>query len=65
MHAGGVHHNASMHRFGNVALRAFDMKNATLAPHGVDDGRPGGAGGCGLGRIGGRSLRGLDAYNFA
>ena len=65
MHAGGVHHDAGMHRFGNVALRAFDMKNEALALHGVSGDGPGEAGGYGLGGIGGRSLRGLDAYNFA
>ena len=65
MHAGGVHHDAGMHRFGNVALRAFDMKNEALAPHRVDGSGPGDALGYGLDGIGGRSLCGLDVYNFA
>ena len=65
MHAGGVHHDAGVHRFGNVALRAFDMKDVALAPCGLDGGGPGGAGGDGLGGIGGRSLHRLDAHNFA
>ena len=65
MHAGSIHHNASMHRFGNVALGAFDMKDVARAPGGLDGGGPGGAGDDGLGGIGGRSLHRLDAHNFA
>ena len=65
MHAGGVHHNASMHRFGNVALGAFDVKDVARAPGGLDGGGPGGAGGDCLDGIGGRSLHRLDAHNFA
>ena len=65
MHAGGIHHNVSAHRFGNVALGAFDVKDVARAPGGLDGGGPGGAGGDGLGGIGGRSLHRLDAHNFA
>ena len=65
MHAGGIHHNAGVHRFGNVALGAFDVKNVARAPGGLDGGGLGGAGDDGLGGIGGRSLRRLDAHNFA
>ena len=80
MHAGGVHHDAGMHRFGNVALRAFDVKNETRALHAVGGGRPSGVRDCGLSGIVGRSLSrasgrasqgiarralgGLDAHNF-
>ncbi len=65
MHAGGVHHNASVHRFGNVALGAFDVKDVARAPGGLDGGGPAVAGGYGLGGIGGRSLHRLDAHKFA
>ena len=65
MHAGGVHHDTGVHRFGNVALGAFDMKDVARAPGGLDGGGLGGAGGDCLGGIGGRSLRRLDAHNFA
>ena len=65
MHAGSVHHNAGVHRFGNVALGAFDVKDVARAPGGLDNGGLGGAGDDGLGGIGGRSLRRLDAHNFA
>ena len=65
MHAGGVHHDTGVHRFGNVALGAFDVKDVARAPGGLDNGGPGGAGGDCLGGIGGRSLRRLDAHNFA
>ena len=65
MHAGGVHHDTGVHRFGNVALRTFDMKNEARAPRGVDNSGLDGAGGDGLGGIGGRSLRRLDTHNFA
>ena len=57
MHAGSIHHDTGVHRFGNVALGAFDMKDVARAPSG--------AGGDCLGGIGGRSLRRLDAHNFA
>ena len=57
MHAGGVHHDTGVHRFGNVALRAFDVKDVARAPGGLDGGGPDGAGG--------RSLHRLDAHNFA
>ena len=65
MHAGSIHHNASMHRIGNVALGAFNAKDVARAPGGLDNGGPGGAGGDCLGGIGGRSLHRFDAHNFA
>ena len=54
-----------MHRFGNVALGAFDVKDVARASGGLDGGGLGGAGGDCLGGIGGRSLHRLDAHNFA
>ena len=65
MHAGSIHHDAGAHRFGNVALGALDVKNVARAPGGVDSNGLDGAGGDGLDGIGGRSLRRLDAHNFA